>query len=169
MNNVAEVVAAEINESSIHASLAYLSGTSPAPLEGVEVMISERGSEDGRRAAAQYMEESFEAMDIPARILECIYGNRRGFNVKVTLQGTGGDKHLWVTAHLDSVYNAGANDDASGLVSLLLTARALKQLNPQHTVHFVAYDLEKVYEPEQASLVGSFLYVGSTVGAVRER
>jgi acetylornithine deacetylase/succinyl-diaminopimelate desuccinylase-like protein len=120
-------------------------------------MISERGSEDGRRAATQYMDEYFEAIDIPARILEFTYGNRGGFDVELTLQGTEGEKHLCVTAHLDSVYNAGANDDASGLVSLLVTARALKQLNPQHTVHFVAYDLEEFYEPEQASLVGSFL------------
>ena len=125
-------------------------------------MISERGSEDGRRAATQYMDEYFEAIDIPARILEFTYGSRRGFNVEGTLEGTEGEKHLWITAHLDSVYNAGANDDASGLVSLLVTARALKQLNPQHTVHFVAYDLEEFYEPEQASLVGSSLYVGGT-------
>jgi Zn-dependent M28 family amino/carboxypeptidase len=31
-----------------------------------------------------------------------------------------------VTAHLDAVGNAGVNDDASGLVSILTTARALK-------------------------------------------
>ena len=55
------------------------------------------------------------------------------------MQGTEGEKHLWVTAHLDSFFNAGANDDASGLVSVLLTARALKQLNPKHTVHFREY------------------------------
>ncbi len=64
-------------------------------------------------------------------------------------------------AHLDSFFNAGANDDASGLVSILLTARALKQLNPKHTVHFVAYDKE-------VGLDGSTLYVGSIVSDIRK-
>ena len=106
------------------------------------------------------MEESFEAMGIPARIIEFDLDNGRGFNVEATLEGTGGGKHLWVSAHLDSVYNAGASDDASGLVSILMSARALKQLNPEHTVHFVAYDQEEV------GLVGSSRYVESVVSEV---
>jgi Zn-dependent M28 family amino/carboxypeptidase len=66
-----------------------------------------------------------------------------------------------VTAHLDSVYNAGANDNASGLVSLLMSARALEDLNLKHTVHFVAYDLEEV------GLVGSSVYVRNMVAPIR--
>ncbi|MCA1687931.1 MAG: M28 family peptidase, partial [Actinobacteria bacterium] len=127
------------------------------------VTIAERGSEKGRRATAEYMEESFEEMGIPARILEFTSDDGRGFNVEATLRGTGGGRHLWVTAHLDSVGNAGANDDASGLVSILMTAGALKRLDPEHTVHFVAYDLEEV------GLVGSSVYVGSTVRSIREQ
>src|SRR5829696_681100 len=117
--NVAEAAAAEIDESWIRASLDHLTGASPALLRSGETTISERGSEEGRRAAAQYMRESFEEMGIPTRILEFVSDGRRGFNVEATLQGTEGEKHLWVTAHLDSFYNPGANDDASGLVSLL--------------------------------------------------
>lgn len=87
--------------------------------------------------------------------------------MEATLDGTlgeaGGGKHLWVTAHLDSVFNAGASDDASGLVSLLETAKALKQLKPEHTVHFVAYDLEEI------GLYGSSRYVESVVSDVRKR
>jgi aminopeptidase YwaD len=109
------------------------------------------------------MKESFEAEGVPARILEFTSDYGRGFNVEATLQGTEGQKHLWMTAHLDSLYNAGANDDASGLVSVLLTARALKQIDPKHTVHFVAYDLEEV------GLVGSTLYAGSTMSDIREQ
>ena len=162
-SNVAEAAAAGIDESSMRKSLTYLTGASPAPLASGAVTITDRGSEDGRRAAAEYMKESFEAMGIPARILEFTSGDRRGFNVEATLRGTEGEKHLWVTAHLDSFYNAGASDDASGLVSVLSTARALKELNPKHTVHFVAYDLEEV------GLIGSTRYVGSIVSAIREQ
>ena len=162
-SDVAKDAAARIDESSIRTSLAYLTGISPAPLSSGPTTIAERGSEDGRRAAARYMKESFEAAGIPARVLEFTLDGRPGFNVEATLQGTEGKKHLWVTAHLDSVYNAGASDDASGLVSILMTARALGQLNPKQTVHFVAYDLEEV------GLFGSSRYVGSVVSDILER
>jgi Peptidase family M28 len=162
-SDVAEAAAEGIDESSIRTHLTRLTGASPAPLESGAVTIAERGSVDGRKAAAEYMESSFEEMGIPARILEFTSGGRRGFNVEATLRGTGGERHLWVTAHLDSVHNAGANDDASGLVSILLTARALKQLDLEHTVHFVAYDLEEI------GLIGSSHYVRGTVGSIREQ
>jgi hypothetical protein len=161
--DVAEVASAEIDESSIRAHLSHLTGASPAPLEEGAVTIAERGSVDGRRAAAGYMEQSFEQMGIPARILGFTSDYGRGFNVEATLEGTQGEKHLWVTAHMDSVDNAGANDNASGLVSILMTARALERLDPEHTVHFVAYDLEEV------GLVGSSVYVRDTVTPIREQ
>ena len=161
--SVTEAAAADIEGSSIRTHLSYLTGASPAPLKGGAVTIAERGSVEGRRAAAAYMKESFEEMGIPARILTFTSEEGRGFNVEATLKGDGGEKHLWVTAHLDSVSVPGANDNASGLVSILLTARALKQLHPEHTVHFVAYDLEEV------GYIGSSRYVESMVSIVRER
>jgi hypothetical protein len=161
--NIAEAAAAGIDEPSIHTHLSRLTGGAPAPLESGAVTIAERGSVEGRRAAAEYMERSFEEMGIPARILEFDWGEVPAFNVEATLPGTGGEKHLWVTAHMDSVHNAGANDNASGLVSILLTARALKRLEPEHTIHFVAYDLEEV------DLVGSSRYVESAVSSVQEQ
>jgi Zn-dependent M28 family amino/carboxypeptidase len=109
------------------------------------------------------MEQSFEEMGIPARVLEFTSDEARGFNVEATLRGTGSGKHLWVTAHLDSVGNAGANDDASGLASILMTARVLERLDLEHTIHFVAYDLEEV------GLVGSSVYVRDTVAAISEQ
>ena len=162
-NDVTEAAAARVDEAWIREGLAHLTGASPAPLSSGTVTISDRGSEDGRRAAAEYMLESFEEIGIPTRILEFRYGDKRGYNVEATLEGTEGQKHLWVTAHLDSFNNPGASDNASGLVSVLSTARALKQLDPKHTVHFVAYDLEEV------GLVGSTIYMGSTVDDIREQ
>jgi hypothetical protein len=161
--NVAEVAASGVEEAEIREHLDHLTGVSPAPLDGRKVRISERGSESGRRAAAEYMASSFEEMGIPARILEFESEGLRGFNVEATLRGEEGGKHLWVTAHLDSVNNAGANDDASGLTSILLTAEALEELDPEHTVHFVAFDLEEL------GLYGSTHYVRNTVSAIRER
>jgi Peptidase family M28 len=161
--NVAGAAAAGIDESLIRTHLSRLTGASPAPLKGGTVSITERGSVEGRRAAAEYMEESFEEIGIPVRIIEFTSSNVRGFNVEATLKGNGGDKHLWVSAHLDSVSVPGANDNASGLVNILLTAKALKEIEPEHTVHFVAYDLEEF------GYLGSSHYVESVVRAVRNR
>ncbi len=162
-SGVALEAASGVDEAYIRESLDHLTGVSPAPLDGRETTISERGSDEGRRAAAEYMEESFEEMGIPARIIEFPVDDGTGYNVEATVEGIGGGKHLWVTAHLDSVYNAGASDDASGLVSLLSTAKALEEIGPEYTVHFVAYDLEEI------GLIGSSRYVRSTVSDVRKR
>ena len=159
--DVAEAAASGIEGSSIRAHLAHLTGASPAPLDGGTVTITERGSAEGRRAAAEYMELSFERVGVPARILEFDLDGRRGYNVEATLQGSG--KHLWVSAHLDSTYNPGANDNASGLVSILLIAEAMEQIRPEHTIHFVAYDFEEV------GAIGSSRYVESVVGDILER
>ena len=161
--NVAEAAASGIDGSSIRAHLAHLTGVSPAPLESGETTIAERGSAEGRRAAAEYMALSFEEVGVPARILEFALDDRRGYNVEAILRGSGGEKHLWVTAHLDSTYNPGANDNASGLVSILSVAEAIKRINPEHTVHFVAYDLEEV------GAIGSSRYLENVVGDILER
>lgn len=161
---VAKAVAPEIDEASVREHLEHLTGVSPVSLEdGKKTRISERGSEEGRKTAAEYMKESFEEVGVPARILEFTSGSDRGYNVEATLKGSEGEKHLWVTAHMDSVHNAGANDNASGLVMLLLSARALKGIDLEHTVHFVAYDLEEV------GLVGSNRYVYTEVISVRDQ
>jgi cell wall-associated NlpC family hydrolase len=161
--SVAEAVADEIDDASVRRNLAHLTGVSPAPLASGAVTIAERGSPGGRWATAQYMKESFEEAGIPTRILTFSSEHGRGYNVEATLQGTEGGKHLWVTAHLDSVHNAGANDNASGLVLLIMTAKALERLDLKHTVHFVAYDLEEV------GLVGSSYYIESVVNSIRNQ
>jgi hypothetical protein len=158
--HIARDVAAEIDTATIRTHLAHLTGASPAPLANGAVTIAERGSVNGRRAAAEYMQQSFEASGVPARIHTFQSDHGPGFNVEATLEGTEGDKHLWVTAHLDSVHNAGANDDASGLVSILMTARELEDLNLKHSVHFVAFDLE------EGELIGSFVYVRDVVSPI---
>ncbi len=159
---VARAVAPEIDEASIREHLEHLTGASPVSLEGgkKKTTISERGSHKGRKAAAEYMKKSFEAAGVPARILEFTPGAKRGYTVEATLKGSEGEKHLWVTAHLDSVGNAGANDNASGLTLLLLAASALEELDLEHTVHFVAYDLEEI------GIVGSQEYVFDRVDSI---
>src|SRR3712207_4360730 len=160
-SEVAKAVTPEIEEASVREHLDHLTGEVPVSLEDAEKKtISERASENGRKAAAEYMEASFAEEGVPARILEFPSGSDRGFNVEATLKGSEGEKHLWVTAHMDSVGNAGANDNASGLTLLLLAASALEELDLEHTVHFVAYDLEEI------GIVGSQEYVFDRVDSI---
>ena len=163
-SEVAKAVTPEIDEASVREHLEVLAGEAPVSLEGgKKAIISERGSQKGRKAAAEYMESSFEEAGVPARILPFDAQADRGYNVEATLQGTDGEKHLWVTAHMDSAGNAGAEDNASGLVMLLLAAEALEGLEMEHTIHFVAYDLEEI------GLVGSFEYLWAEVLPLREK
>jgi len=151
-----------IDEFSIKTIIEHLTGVIPAPLSTGAVQIAERGSTAGRQAAAQYMKESFDSMGVPAQILDFTTSSgKKGFNVEAVLEGEPNGRHLWVTAHLDSVSNAGASDDASGLASILMVARAMKEKKPQHTVHFVAYDLEEI------GLVGSAKYFDDVVTPLR--
>ena len=167
-SEVAKAVTPEIDEASVREHLQHLTGEAPVSLEGgkKKITISERGSEKGRKAAAEYMEASFEEAGVPARVLPfdaLSGGSHRGYNVEATLDGREGGRHLWVTAHMDSVNNAGAEDNASGLVMLLLAAEALEGLEMEHTVHFVAYDLEEI------GLIGSYKYLWAEVLPLRER
>ena len=98
---VAKAVAPEIDEASVREHLEHLTGEAPVSLEGSKkTTISERGGEKGRKAAAEYMQASFEEAGVPARILEFTSGADRGYNVEATLKGSEGKKHLWVTAPL---------------------------------------------------------------------
>jgi aminopeptidase S len=156
-------VAATVDAFSVRGVMEHLTGVAKAPLAKGEVTIAERGSDEGRHSAALYMKEFFESLSLPTRIIEFTSGNRTGYNVEATLQGQPGGRHLWVTAHLHSVFNAGASDDASGLVSIMMTARALAGKPPRDTIHFVAFDLEEI------GLVGSGRYVDTVVADIRER
>src|SRR4028118_1963575 len=96
-SELAKAVTPEIDEASVREHLKHLAGEAPVSLGGGnKTIISERGSEKGRKAAAGCMEASFEEAGVPARILPFdAWGfvdaqAERGYNVEATLEGTGG-------------------------------------------------------------------------------
>src|SRR5918998_5435549 len=77
-DEVAKAVSPEVSEASVREHLEHLTGVSPVSLPGgKETTISERGSEKGRRAAAEYMKESFEEAGGPARTPQVTPGRAR--------------------------------------------------------------------------------------------
>jgi hypothetical protein len=78
------------------------------------------------------------------------------YNVVATLPGTVHPDQVYLLgAHYDSVDNPGADDDASGVASVITAARALAPYAFESTVQFVLFDLEEKVE------VGSTAYVAA--------
>ena len=77
-SEVAKAVTPQIDEASVREHLEHLTGEAPVSLEdGKQTTISERGSEEGRKAAAEYMEASFEEAGVPARPPVRLHGRTR--------------------------------------------------------------------------------------------
>jgi hypothetical protein len=126
-------------------TLAILSGEK-------DPVLANRGRKEGRAAAREFMRQEFESFGY--KVSEHTY--RSGTNLIAEKAGPSG-KFLIVSAHYDSVNNAGADDDASGVVAMLATARLLRDKDLKHGVRFVAFD------EEELGLVGSRAYVKELV------
>jgi len=122
-------------------------------LTGVrDPVLANRGSAAGRAAAREFMRKEFETLGF--RVSEHSYGS--GTNLIAEKAGKSG-KFLIVSAHYDSVNNAGADDDGTGVIAMLGTARLLRNANLKHGLRFVAFDQEEI------GLVGSRAYVKDLV------
>jgi len=122
-------------------------------LTGVkDPVLGNRGSKAGRLAAREFMRKEFESFGF--KVTEQAY--RTGVNLIAEKAGRSG-KFLVVSAHYDSVGNAGADDDGTGVIAMLNTARMLRTENLKHGLRFVAFD------EEELGLVGSKAYVKDLV------
>lgn len=130
-----------INENYLIDTLAILSGEN-------DPVLSNRGKKPGRLAAREFMRSEFASFGYT--VSEQAYGS--GVNLIAERAGKSG-KFLIVSAHYDSVNNAGADDDGTGVVSMMATARMLQGKELNHGVRFVAFD------EEELGLVGSAAYV----------
>lgn len=126
-------------------SLAILSGEK-------DTVLANRGKPEGRDAARKFLKEEFESFGF--KVTEHAF--RSGANIVAERLGKSG-KILIVSAHFDSVNNAGADDDGTGVVAMLATAKLLRGKELKHTVRFVAFDQEEI------GLVGSAAYAKSLV------
>lgn len=116
-------------------------------------------STPGGEKARAYIVSRFEEMGIAApamgRLQPFEATTRRGatvqgVNVLGVIPGTRrGDRYIVVTAHYDhvgapdGVIHNGADDNASGVATMLALAAELKRQAPEHSVIFVAFDAEE--------------------------
>lgn len=105
-----------------------------------------------------YIVKYFQEIDVPVEIQSkpvkdirdekyaAELGTETVENIIAKIPGTSGDDNaILLTAHYDSVTKApGASDDGYGVVTIMETARALKQMQaPKNTIYFVLTDGEE--------------------------
>lgn len=132
--------------------LSQLTGALPAQIDGMAVTIPERNSAANRARARQFLKAEYEALGFT--VAEHTYAT--GVNLVASRAGADA-KFLIVSAHYDSIRDtvAGADDDGSGTIAGLATARALQNCKLDHGLRIVAFD------EEEDGLLGSKAYVSS--------
>ncbi|WP_438027828.1 M28 family peptidase [Sorangium sp. So ce233] len=141
-----------IDAAFLEARLKELSGATPVNLGGRSVVIRERGSENGRSLARTWLRQQYQALGFNVQEHTYRSGWSQGVNVTADRAGADPSRVLILSAHYDSVNNAGADDDASGIVSSLAIARALKDTPLNIGLRIVAFD------QEENGLLGSNAY-----------
>jgi len=112
------------------------------------------GTENCTRAG-EWIYESFTDMGLVTEYHEWEYKNFQSKNIVATLPGTDTSSNaiFIICAHYDTVINSpGANDDGSGVVSVLAIAEILSEYSFNHTIRFIAFSGEEV------GTYGSFNY-----------
>jgi len=96
--------------------------------------------------AGDYIYDEFESMDLEVRFHNWSYSGYSDRNIEATLFGTNetSDSIYIICGHYDTVVNCpGADDDASGVATILSAAYILRQYAFYHTIRFVAFSGEE--------------------------
>ena len=134
-----------VSEERIHQRLAALTGEAPID---EQQFIPERGTRDGRELTRQFLSRTLSEMGYEVQRHEY---RRHGANVMATLKAhEESDEYILVGAHMDSVRNAGADDNASGSSAVLEAATVLRELSDRKVNIIFAW-----FDEEEIGLVGS--------------
>lgn len=142
-------VAVAIDEEFLRTKIAQFSGAAPVTINNKSETLRERGSVAGRRLARAFLAQEYRALGFI--VSEDAYGS--GANFVAEKAGSDPSKVLIISSHMDSMNNAGADDDGAGTISALALAKALKGMSLKHTLRIVAFD------EEEGGLIGSGAYV----------
>lgn len=135
-----------IDRSRMQALAAVLTGHQPMP-DGTQ--IPERGTSQGRDLTRKFILSVLEEMGYKPELHKY---RSSGSNILVRLMAeTPTDEYILLGAHMDSVRNAGADDNNSGSVAVLEAARVLKDLPGRRVNLMFAW-----FDEEELGLVGSY-------------
>jgi hypothetical protein len=134
------------------AKLATLTGVTPVTINGREVKIMERKSTQGLDATREFLKQEYEKLGFTVSFGPFSTGSNF---IAEKIGTTDPTKVLIVSSHIDSVGNAGANDDGSGTIGLLTVAKELAKKKHGKTIRVLGFDRE------EAGLKGSDAYVAT--------
>lgn len=152
-----------IDSSFIAQKLKEFSGAVPVTINNKSVRISERKSKEGINNALSYLEREYQAIGYKTQIQEFGSFFKKGKNFVATKKGRDSSKVIIISSHIDSVGNAGANDNGSGTIGALAIAKALAHFDFKYDLRILGFDKEEV------GLVGSKGYVKSLSQSERSK
>ena len=153
-----------VNSQLLAEKLREFSGDTSVVIGGKETRIKERGTSAGKDLARAYLKAAYEALGYKVSFHKYKSLWSSGTNFVAEKTGTHADRFMIVSSHLDSMKNAGADDNGSGTIAALMIATALKDVALDYSIKFIAFD------QEENGLVGSGAYVGdmSSAGQLKE-
>jgi subtilisin-like proprotein convertase family protein len=150
-----------------------LSGDTLTTIGGLPRLIySRHNASPSNQQAAQYIYEKFLSFGLPAR-----YQYNNSHNVNVIARKNGSvypNRKFVISAHYDDMLSfgpssdtiPGADDNASGVATVLEAARLLANFNLEYSVEFVAFDEEEIGLLGSTGYADTCLLPGDTLMAV---
>lgn len=111
--------------------------------------IPERGSKEGRLQTRNFIKSQLEEMGYKVETHK--YRNNGENIIAKLMADTPTDEYILAGAHMDSVSNAGANDNGTGSTSVLELANVLRQTKDRKVNIMFAW-----FDEEELGLVGSY-------------
>ena len=150
-----------IDRAFLEARVREISGATPVTIGGRTLRLNDRGSAQGRADVLLWLKAQYEPLGFVTSTHDYttsgFFGTRTGRNFVATRPGTAGSaaspRRLFVTSHLDSVNNPGADDNGAGTVSALAVARYVAAIDSEIELTVMAFDQEEL------GLVGSTAFV----------
>ena len=145
-----EVTPSRIDSEFMKKNLAILSGLEVVP--GTNEKITERKSNQKLDLTRKFLADEYKKLGFEVSLHP--FGS--GTNFIAEKKGTiTPEKVLVLSSHIDSVGNAGANDNGTGTIGLLAVAKELSKNNYASTVRILGFDRE------EQGLKGSDAYVAT--------
>ncbi len=141
-NNDIKSLISQVEIDSLIKNVRVLSGEDSAYVEDSQTIISHRVSGNGNDLAAYYIREILESYGLPA--FEHDY-REGGKNIYAIQEGSRfPEKRYIICAHYDSVTDFCADDNASGVSTVLEAARILSSHQFEYTIIYALWDEEEI-------------------------
>lgn len=131
-----------VSKDGIMEMVSELSGEKAATVSGSEIMIRHRVSAEGNNDAADYIHQKLSSLGLQTEAINYSAGGRNIVATQLGLENP--DQIILICAHYDSTDDHGADDNASGTVAVIETARLLSQYSFKYTVIYALWDEEEI-------------------------